>query len=123
MQTLRVDSHVFSDAIVVEAHGAVDVSTAGTLEERLRGALAASEGRRKFVLDLGRVTFFGTVGLQLLLWADQECRERGMTLWVVAADRAVLRPIEVAGLTGRFHIASTMPAVNEHAVAEQPQRA
>ncbi|MPY78061.1 MAG: anti-sigma factor antagonist [Actinophytocola sp.] len=119
MQPLHVDSHVFSDSIVVEAHGAVDVSTAETLEYRLRSALAASGGRRMLVLDLARVEFFGTVGLQLLIWADQECRERDVTLWVVATDRAVLRPIEVSGLTGRFHITSTMPPVNEYAVAEQ----
>lgn len=123
MQTLRVDSHVFSDSIVVEAHGAVDVSTAETLEYRLRSALVASEGRRKLVLDLSRVTFFGTIGLQLLIWADQECRERDVMLWVVASERPVLRPIEVAGLTGRFHITSTIPPVNEYAVAEQPQTA
>lgn len=119
MHTLRVESHVLSNSIVIEAHGAVDVSTADSLEHRIRSALAASAGRRKLVLDLGHIEFFGTVGLQLLIWADQECRERGLTLWVVATDRAVLRPIEVAGLTGRFHIASTMPALNDQAIAEQ----
>nr|WP_051400118.1 STAS domain-containing protein [Haloechinothrix halophila] len=123
MRTLRVDSHVFSDSIVVEAHGAVDVSTAENLEYRLRSALVASDGRRKLVLDLSRVVFFGTVGLQLLIWADQECRERDVTLLVVAADRAVLRPIEVAGLTGRFHITATMPPLNEYTVADQQQTA
>ncbi|MFB9725006.1 STAS domain-containing protein [Haloechinothrix salitolerans] len=123
MHTLRVDSHVFSDSVVVEAQGAVDVSTAEDLERRLRSALVASRGRRKLVLDLARVTFFGTIGLQLLIWADQECRERGVTLWVIASERAVLRPIEVAGLTGRFHITSSMPSVNEYAVAEQSQTA
>ncbi|GAA5124882.1 hypothetical protein GCM10025762_50550 [Haloechinothrix salitolerans] len=99
------------------------MSTAEDLERRLRSALVASRGRRKLVLDLARVTFFGTIGLQLLIWADQECRERGVTLWVIASERAVLRPIEVAGLTGRFHITSSMPSVNEYAVAEQSQTA
>ncbi len=120
MRTLRVDSHVFSDSIVVEAHGAVDVSTADSLEDRLRDALMASSGRRKLVLDLSHVTFFGTIGLQLLIWADQECRERDLTMWVVASGRPVSRPIEVAGLTGRFHVTATMPPVNEYAVAGQP---
>lgn len=119
MQTLHVESHVLTDSVVVEAHGAVDMSTADGLENRLRNALGALDGRRKLVLDLDRVAFFGAAGLQLLIRIDQQCREREATLWVVASERTVLRPIEVAGLTGRFHISSVMPALSGQEVAAE----
>jgi anti-sigma B factor antagonist len=89
-----------SGPAVVRVSGEVDMLTAPVLAEQVRALLAASDGpiRRALVVDLTGVGFLGSAGLAVLADAAKIATERVITLRVVAASHAVLRPLQVAGL-------------------------
>ncbi|GAA0931355.1 anti-sigma factor antagonist [Pseudonocardia zijingensis] len=87
------------DAVVVDVDGAVDVLTAPRLRTVLVAALD-SPGERPVVVDLTRVRFFGSPGLQVLAESAREASTRaGFQPLRLAVDsnRPVLRPIELTG--------------------------
>lgn len=60
------------------------------------------------VVDLTRVTFFASSGLAMLLYTQRKATARGVGFAVVAHHRAVLRPLEVTGLTDLLAICPTV---------------
>lgn len=83
--------------MVVTAAGEIDIATAAQFATALHNALDSHSGQT--VVDLGEVTFLGTVGLATLVEATQNATRRGAPPpIVVAAYPAVLRPIQIAGL-------------------------
>jgi len=86
--------------VVVEAVGEVDSSTAPVLDICLRSQ-ASQPGVRELVVDLARVTFLGTAGIEVLVQADRRCRGRGVRLVVrTGGRRAVLCPLQLTGHPG-----------------------
>jgi anti-sigma B factor antagonist len=59
---------------------------------------AASDGRSVLTIDLSRVADFDSSGVQLLLAARHLMTERGGTLQVAAASRAVHEALAIFGL-------------------------
>jgi anti-anti-sigma factor len=79
---------------VVSVAGEVDIATV----EPFRAALvplSADHSVRLLTCDLSRVSFFGCVGVSVLLGARAELAKREARLEVAAASRAVLRTLSV----------------------------
>ncbi len=76
--------------------GELDLAEAGTLAtviERL-----CVDGLKGISLDLSRLTFIDSSGLQVVLHAQQLCREHGYDFLVVPGNGQVLRLFEIAGV-------------------------
>ncbi|USX53753.1 STAS domain-containing protein [Lentzea sp. HUAS12] len=95
---LHVQREVEGLAIVVRATGELDQSTAPAFRAELRAALAMATSSLPVVVDLTGVTYFGSMGLNELLAHQRLADAAGVPFRIVAAHRAVLRPVEVSGL-------------------------
>ncbi|ASR34972.1 anti-anti-sigma factor [Prauserella marina] len=86
------------DSLIVRVHGEIDLSTGPPLEQHLRGALESLRSPNPLVVDLSGVDFLGSSGLALLLHTHEAAQRRGTPLRIVAAQRAIRRPVEAVGL-------------------------
>ena len=102
MALLDVTQDVRDTAVVVSADGEVDSASVTNLVFHLDTALkrALDHPARLLVIDLARLTYFGSAGLNAVL----ECYEQGLTgdvaVRVVAATAEVIRPLQVTRLDG-----------------------
>ncbi len=87
-------------AVVVSASGHIDSVTVETLHSSLEGALhvATSHPARTLVIELERVTYFGSAGLNAVLSCYEHGASDGVAVRVVAVNPEVTRPIEVTKL-------------------------
>lgn len=97
---LDVGQDVRDAAVVVSASGHVDSITVETFHSSLEGALrlAKTHPARKLVVDLDRVTYFGSAGLNAVLACYERGTSDGVAVRVVAANPEVIRPFEVTRL-------------------------
>jgi anti-sigma B factor antagonist len=95
---------------VLAVRGEIDMRTAPTLAEYVNRHFdgTADAARKPLVFDLTEVAFLGSAGLGVLLAARQRAIAEDTTVWVVAASRAVSRPIQVTGLTGLLNLVSDL---------------
>jgi anti-sigma B factor antagonist len=85
--------------------GEVDMFTASLLRSSIRSQF---EGQlRELVLDLSAVEFLGSAGLVALVDAQKLARDRSVGLRLIAATRAVIRPLRVTGLIDLFTVIDT----------------
>jgi anti-sigma B factor antagonist len=95
---IRVTSRDVDDALVLRVAGRIGLDTAS----ELRDAIVASfehATRGPIVIDLGSVTFLGSIGLAVLAELATEAARRGRPLRVVVdANRLATIPIELTGL-------------------------
>jgi len=88
----------------VTVTGDVDVTSAPVLADCLQSMLARPD-LTAVDLDLSGVTFLNAAGLRVLVVAHRAARTTGTVLRVHAGRvRAVLRPLEITGLTSTFAI-------------------
>ncbi len=80
---------------VVAVSGAIDLLTAPAVDEAIGKARLEAGAVR---LDLRRVGFLGSAGLSVLVDAARHADSEGHRLAIVAANRTVLRAMEVTGL-------------------------
>lgn len=80
--------------------GEIDTLTADELERGMEQLLAAPSG--VLVVDLSNVTFMASSGLAVLIRAAHQAGERRLRL--VAAARAVRRPLEITGSDQLFDL-------------------
>jgi len=95
---LRVIRGMIADAVVVWAFGEVDMLTAPRLAEALRAGCVATTPPGPLVIDLSGIRFFSAAGLTVLVATQLLCRERQVSLRVVANHRSVLLPLRVTGV-------------------------
>lgn len=95
---LHVTEDTVGDMVVVHVAGEVDILTAADLATVLCTAADAAHPPGPLVIDLTGTRFFSAAGLTLLIATQQRCRERQLTLRVVATHRSVLRPLQITGL-------------------------
>jgi len=89
-------------AVVVTATGEIDVATGPQLRAVLATHLA-SDDVEAVVVDLSGVTFMGSTAIAVLVDANWEAGQRGRSLrLVVGTARAVVRPLEAAGVATLF---------------------
>lgn len=101
-QVIDLDVDRRDDTVVVRVSGEVDMLTTPMLSACLIEQLQTNPGM--LVLDLRGVGFLGSSGLAALVTARDEAGTRGVTLRLVSADHAVLRPLTATGLTDLFEI-------------------
>ncbi|WP_199432999.1 STAS domain-containing protein [Qaidamihabitans albus] len=85
-------------AVVVAVSGDVDLTTAPRFEAALVAACDEAGTANTMIIDLTAVSFFGSVGMSLLIEGHERCRQHGLDLRVVADGRTVLRPLQLTGL-------------------------
>jgi anti-sigma B factor antagonist len=95
-----------ADAVVVTVAGEIDMTTAPTFEHAVRQSLA--EHPATLIIDLTGAQFFSSAGIAVLVLAHRQSAPT--TLRVVAADRVVLRPLELTGLADDLAIRPTVEA-------------
>jgi anti-anti-sigma factor len=88
-------------AVVLRVVGEVDLVTAPELEESIKRDL---ERRPEvLVVDLSGVSFLASVGMSVLIGANQR-RGAETRLRLVATGNATLRPMELTGIAAEFEI-------------------
>ncbi|OBF92895.1 anti-anti-sigma factor [Mycobacterium sp. 852002-51163_SCH5372311] len=100
MEPLGIDLEAREDAVVVRVRGDVDSSTVDQLVGNLIDALdmAGAQPARLLVIDLQKVTFFGSAGLNAMLDSHEQGKAAGTAVRLVASHGQVLQPIEVTEL-------------------------
>jgi anti-anti-sigma factor len=81
----------------VEVGGEIDIAVVSQLRSRL-----IAEQAETVELDLAAVTFIDSSGLAGLLDAKAALAESGQTLELVNRPRAVVRLLQITGLTNHF---------------------
>lgn len=98
--TLSTDRH--GSVVVLVAAGEIDVSTGPQLRAVLADALG-EPGVDAVVVDASDVTFMGSTAIAVLVDANWEAGQRGKDLrLVVGGTRAVMHPLEAAGVASLF---------------------
>ncbi len=96
------------DRLLVEVHGAVDLSTAPRL--RLQLVDAVNVGFCRLVLDLRDVDFIDVTGLGVLVGVLKRARAAGGYLQVVATSDAVTKTLRISGLHRVFNVVTSLEA-------------
>ena len=92
------------DGVVTMAlAGDLDVSTAGSVEQRLIELEDGDPGDR-MVLDLRGLRFIDSTGLSLLMNAHGRARKAGRQVTIVPGDGPPRRILETTGLDGRLDV-------------------
>jgi anti-sigma B factor antagonist len=95
---MRVTSHNVDDALVLRVVGRIELGSASQLHDAIAASLALP-APGPIVIDLGGVTFLGSVGLAMLTKLATEATRSGRPLRiVVAANPLVSMPLELSGL-------------------------
>jgi anti-sigma B factor antagonist len=79
--------------------GEVDLTTGHRLEDELRRAEKSAAALK---IDLARVEFFDSTGLQILLDADLRARQNGHQLVVIPGDGEAARVLELTQVADRL---------------------
>lgn len=111
---LKISSRSQEDVAVVAVGGEIDLYTAPQLRNELVDAL--EDGARLLVIDMSRAEFCDSTGISVLLSAMKRSRGKGGDLELVAPKPAVMKVLEVTGLTEVFTI---HPDLDTSPVAER----
>ena len=90
--------------------GEIDLYTAPRLHGELATALAGG-GPVRIVVDMSKVEFCDSTGMNVLLAAHRLATERGGDLTLAAPRASVRKILEVTGLESVFTIHDDVPAV------------
>ncbi|HVV24538.1 MAG TPA: STAS domain-containing protein [Pseudonocardiaceae bacterium] len=96
---LTISSSVRDGIVVVSLVGELDMSTADDAAVALREATVSA---RAVVVDMTGLRFFASAGVNVLLQLRRDMDEKGVTVRLVADQRAVLRPLELMGMADLF---------------------
>ncbi|WP_193373720.1 MULTISPECIES: STAS domain-containing protein [Nocardiopsis] len=97
---LKISSQSRADYAVVAVSGEIDLYTAPQLHSELVDAL--EDGARRLIIDMSRVEFCDSTGMNVLLSAMKRAREKEGDLELVAPKPAVMKILEVTGLNAVF---------------------
>jgi anti-sigma B factor antagonist len=85
------------EVAVVTISGEIDALTADEASALLNSQLDG--GRKRLVLDLGRVTFMSSAGIRLLLKISKTSREQGGDLRLARTPPPIAQTLEITGLS------------------------
>jgi len=97
---LRIDSRQDGDVTVVALDGELDLASAPELEREL--VRAEGDGPRRIVIDLGRLRFMDSTGLQSLLRARERATTNGYELALRRGPHQVQRVFELTKTVDAF---------------------
>jgi anti-sigma B factor antagonist len=90
------------DTVVLAVRGEIDTLTAPAFTAATEELLTTPGA--VLVMDLTEVRFLASSGLAVLISAAHRAEERGVRLRLVAANRAVRRPLEITGTAVLFDL-------------------
>ena len=93
-----------SAMVLVSAEGEIDACNARDLAEYIEGVLDA---KRRLIVDLRGLSFFGTRGFSALHYVNVTCSRRDMN-WVVVPGREVSRLLRICDPERGLPVASTL---------------
>ncbi|MFF4764608.1 STAS domain-containing protein [Streptomyces sp. NPDC001292] len=85
------------DVALLTVEGYLDIDTATELQAHLANQL--HHGRRHFLLELSGVPFMDSSGMNIILRVYQEAREREGSVHIIAPAPAVLRILDLTGVS------------------------
>ena len=100
---IQIDHHDEQDGVRLEVRGDVDMSTGDRLEPALLRAETAEPPT--LTLDLSRVDFFDSTGLQILLDADVRAHATDRRLVVVPGTGETARVLALTQVADRLNVA------------------
>lgn len=100
---LVITSERRGPAHVVGLSGELDIATRPALEDELR--IVEASGADEIVLDLSRLDFIDSSGLQLVLGADARSKADGRRLRLVRGPHAVHRTFEITATVDQLPFA------------------
>jgi anti-anti-sigma factor len=98
MKPLRVEDRGRERWIVLE--GELDQDEVLQLKAAFDGAVKRAKG--DVVVDLGKVTFIGTLGIGLIVSTREQLEERGLTLKLANVPASIEKTFKVMSLTEVF---------------------
>ena len=101
--SIRIERHDDDGGIRLVVHGDVDMTTGDRLESELLRAEREQPGT--LTLDLSRVEFFDSTGLQLLLDADVRAHEDDRRVVVIPGTGEAARVLALAEVNERLNVA------------------
>ncbi|MGY1753742.1 STAS domain-containing protein [Blastococcus sp. SYSU D01042] len=111
----RIDVVAHGSSVRLVVTGEIDSSTAPALGRSVEGVLADPPG--SLTVDLCGVSFLDSAGLSVLATAHRLAREDGVALRVLAASRAVVRPLQITGLWQLLGAEQVTPGADVEGVA------
>jgi anti-sigma B factor antagonist len=99
---LKVTTRSQGDHTVITVAGEIDLYTAPKLQSELMTALGASPTR--LVVDMSGVDFCDSTGINVLLAAHRQARERGGELQLAGPGSATRKVLQVTGLESVFTV-------------------
>ena len=112
---LRLATSEQGGAMVLSAHGEIDVATAPLLRQEI--VEIASAGSGPLVIDLEGVDFLDSTGLGVIVSGLKRFRTLGGDVLLVSTRPGILRVFEITGLTQVFAIHATVAAAVAAAVS------
>jgi anti-sigma B factor antagonist len=94
----------------MSVHGEIDLYTVPRLERELTSVLAGGDPVR-LVVDLSGVDFCDSTGVNVLLAAHRQAREKGGDLELAAPRPAVRKILQVTGLETVFTVTDNLAHV------------
>nr|WP_203620626.1 STAS domain-containing protein [Streptomyces sp. SID8499] len=94
------------DVALLTVEGYLDVDTATELQAHLANQL--HHGRRHFLLDLTGVPFMDSSGMNIILRAYQEVRDRPGSVHIIAPTPAVRRILDLTGVSITVPVSDTV---------------
>lgn len=94
--------------VLIEVYGDLDLAGVPVFEAAVRNLDLS--GRRRAVLDLGRLTFIDAAGLHAVLDLHAECLNVSTALTIMPGPRNVQRVFELAGMDGLLPFGHPLPA-------------
>jgi anti-anti-sigma factor len=99
--------------VVVAVAGEIDLLTSDEFASRLKDTMVSTN--RIVVLDLSDVRFLGSAALSVLASSAAEAKTAGIDFRLVANERVVLRPLEIAGVSQTLTVYESIDsALNTH---------
>lgn len=95
--SLTVHTEQHDDVVVVSVAGELDMATAPQLQDEITDLL--DRGCKQIVFDLDNLSFCDSTGLSVFIRTKNSCDEANGRVRLAAPQRAVLRVLQVSGLT------------------------
>ncbi|RCV50957.1 STAS domain-containing protein [Marinitenerispora sediminis] len=106
---LKISSQSQADYAVVAVRGEIDLYTAPHLHSEL--VATVDEGAGRLLVDMSRVDFCDSTGMNVLLSAMKRAREKGGDLELVAPKPSVMKILQITGLDAVFTIHASTDAL------------
>jgi anti-anti-sigma factor len=114
----RPEASAPADQAIVLLRGALDVTAAPAVRERLIGML--HDGTHRLILDLSRVLSCDQAGLAVLIGTQRRARLLGITVCLAAPTLPVADLLRATGLDRRFTIYPDLPSALRPSEAPRP---